>query len=73
MKKEIYKKLPASEDAPGVICRTKFGKEYRITQARFASGMENRFTLWEVLDNGYRKIAVEPSPFPLYDIVKWKE
>ncbi len=73
MKKELYKKLPVTKDALGVICRTKSGKGYHITHARFASGMANRFTLWEVLDNGYRKIDLAQSPMPLYNIVQWKE
>lgn len=64
-KKEFYKDLPISEDGYGVLCRTRSGNKYKVSQ----NTSKKEYTLWEVLDSGLRKIKTAKSPIELYDII----
>lgn len=58
---KIVKKIPASENGPGVHCTTTSGQEYFITQC-----LERmRFTLWHKVDGGFTQIATAKSPLDL--------
>lgn len=48
------KKLPESElKAPGVLIKTKSGKQFNIT----SNADRTKFTLWEITSVGYEKIS----------------
>lgn len=66
---KIVKKIPATETGHGVICRTRSGKEYRITQ----NPEKKRHTLWRVVDGGYEKLGSSDSPNNLYSLFDWEE
>lgn len=61
------KKLPPSENGPGVLCTTTTGQQYQISQ----NIEKMRFTLWRVVNGGYVKMATANSPFDLEDLVPW--
>lgn len=64
----ITRKMPASENGPGVRCTTKTGDEYIISQCF----IPRRFTLWQVVSGGYRKIATADTPTELYEKISWE-
>lgn len=68
--KEIIKKIPSSEDVTGVICTTTSGKIYRITQS-YANAHTVRFTLFEEVPQGFKRLGIESSPMPLYELIPW--
>lgn len=59
------KKLPLSENGPGVVCNGKY--VYIISQ----NLKKNKFTLWIQTEDGYEKITSADSPMKLYDKVEW--
>ncbi len=64
---KTVKKLPPSENGPGVLCTTTTGQKYQISQ-----NIERmRFTLWKVVDGGYVKMATANSPLDLDELVPW--
>ena len=64
---KIVKKIPASENGPGVHCTTTSGQEYFITQC-----LERmRFTLWHKVDGGFTQIATAKSPLDLEEKIPW--
>jgi len=66
---KIVKKIPSSENGPGVSCTTKNGLNYQISQ-----NLEKmKFTLWKVTENGFIKIATANSPLDLDDLIPWNE
>lgn len=66
---KIVKKIPVSENGPGVLCTTKGGKQYKISQ----NTEKMKFTLWKVMENGFVKIATANSPLDLDELVPWDE
>lgn len=64
---KIVKKLPAADCGCGVLCRTRSGKEYSISQ----NPEKHRHTLWRIVDGGYEKMASADSPYDLYPLVDW--
>lgn len=61
-------KIPTSElQAYGVLCRTKTGKQYQITQNK----VKERFTLWRIEGENAEKVAVSESVYDLYARVPW--
>lgn len=64
---KIVKKLPVADCGPGVLCITKSGKQFQITQ----NPEKRKFTLWAIIDGGYDKIAVANSPTDLYSKIDW--
>lgn len=65
----MIKKIPISENGMGVLCKTKSGKEYRISQ-----NIERRkHILWRKVDDGFEKIATAESPYDLYPMIDWDE
>lgn len=64
---KITKKIPSSECGSGVLCETRSGKRYQITQSQ----EKKKHTLWKVVDDGYEKIATGDSPYALYTLIDW--
>lgn len=64
----IVKKIPASENGPGVECKTAEGIIYIISQCY----APRRFTLWEKKTGGYEKLATASTPTELYEKIKWE-
>lgn len=66
---KTFKKLPISERGFGVRCVTRSERIFVISNCVD----KDRFTLWEELDNGYRKLTDGNTPYELYSQVPWKE
>lgn len=66
-KTTIVKKLPSTETGAGVLCKTRSGKLYEISQYP----EKQRHTLWRVVDGGYGKIVSAESPHDLYSMIDW--
>ena len=64
---KTVKKLPVSENGPGVLCTTTSGRQYQISQ----NIEKMRFTLWKIVDGSYIKMATANSPLDLEDLVPW--
>lgn len=64
---KIVKKIPASENGTGVLCKTKSGKEYQISQ----NTDKGKHTLWRKVDGGFEKVATAGSPYDLYPMIDW--
>lgn len=66
----ISRKIPISENGPGVHCTTQSGDEYIISQCL----VPRRFTLWQKVTGGWEKKAISSiSPKELYDKIPWNE
>lgn len=66
---KVVKKIPTSESGTGVLCKTKSGKLYQITQ----NPEKRKHTLWKVVDGGFEKLATGDSPYDLYPLIRWDE
>lgn len=66
---KIVKKLPVSEYGSGVLCKTRSGKQYRISQ----NPEKKKHTLWRIVDGGFEQLAVGDSPYDLYPLIDWDE
>ena len=66
---KVIHKLPASEDGYGVLCKTKSGSEYVISQ----NLDKGKFTLWSFQDGQYLKISTADSPIKLYEQINWQQ
>jgi hypothetical protein len=64
---KVVKKLPASECGTGVLCTTRSGKQYQISQ----NPEKKKHTLWRIVDGGYEKLATGNSPYDLYPLIDW--
>lgn len=69
MTEKIVKSIPASDNGAGVLCITKFGQKYQISQ----NVEKMKFTLWKVMNKGFVKIKTASSPVDLYDFVPWEQ
>ena len=66
---KIVRSIPASDNGVGVLCKTKSGQQYQISQ-----NIEKRkFTLWKVVNKGFVKVKTASSPVDLYDSVPWND
>ena len=64
---KIVKKIPSTENGPGVHCTTLSGDIYIISQC-----VEKcRFTLWHKVEGGFVQIATAKSPLDLDDMILW--
>ena len=61
--------IPASDTCACVLCITKSGQKYQISQ----NVEKMKFTLWKVVDKGFVKVRIANSPVDLYDLVPWNE
>lgn len=61
------KKIPYSENGNSVLCTTKKGNKYIVSQ----NVEKQRYTLWKISDEGYSKLLTENSPYKLYDLIDW--
>ena len=66
---KIVKNIPTSDNGAGVLCMTKSGQKYQISQ----NVEKMKFTLWKVVDKGFVKVRLANSPVDLYDLVPWDE
>lgn len=66
---KIVKSIPASDNGAGVLCTTKSGQKFQISQ----NVEKMKFTLWKVVDKGFIKVKIANSPVDLYDCVPWDE
>lgn len=66
---KTVKKIPASDNGPGVSCTTKGGNHYQISQ----NVEKMKFTLWKVVEGGFMKIATANSPLDLDEFIPWDE
>lgn len=64
---KIVKSIPASDNGAGVLCTTKSGQKFQISQ----NVDKMKFTLWKVVDKGFIKVKIANSPVDLYDFVPW--
>ena len=69
MTEKIVKSIPASDNGAGVLCITKSGQKYQISQ----NVEKMKFTLWKVMNKGFVKIKTASSPVDLYDFVSWEQ
>lgn len=66
---KIVKSIPASDNGAGVLCTTKSGQKFQISQ----NVEKMKFTLWKVVDKGFIKVKIANSPVDLYDFVPWEQ
>lgn len=66
---KIVKSIPASDNGAGVLCTTKSGQKFQISQ----NVEKMKFTLWKVVDKGFIKVKIANSPVDLYDCVPWEQ
>ena len=62
---EAIKKLPNSENGVKISVEDVNGKQFKISH----SLKTNKFTLWEVVDEGFKQIATGNSTYDLYKFV----
>lgn len=65
----VIKRFPVTERGYGVRCVTKNGRHYAITHCP----EKERFTLWNVNENGYLKVEEAKTPYQLYKSVPWSK
>lgn len=68
MAKEVVAKIPTSESGTSVLCETRSGKQYRITQ----NPKKKNHTLWLILSKGFQKISTASSPYDLYKLIDFE-
>ena len=66
---KIVKRIPASDNGPGVFCTTKSGQHYQISQ----NVEKVKFTLGKVVEGGFVKLATANSPLDFDDLIPWDE
>lgn len=59
------KKLPASENGVHISVEDINGKKFKISH----SWKINKFTLWEIVDGGFKQIATGNSTYDLYELI----
>lgn len=65
---KIVRNIPTSENGAGVLCTTKSGQKYQISQ----NVEKSKFTLWKVVENGFVKMKTASSPVDLYELIPWE-
>lgn len=66
---KIAKSIPISENGPGVLCITKSGQRYQISQ----NVEKMRFTLWKIVGGGFIKVKIANSPTELDSLIPWDQ
>ena len=66
---KIVKSIPASDNGAGVLCTTKSGQKFQISQ----NVEKMKFTLWKVVDKGFIKVKIANSSVDFYDFIPWDE
>lgn len=69
---KIVKTIPASETGSRTICFTKpndSGDKYLITN----NPIEERFTLWKCIDDGFERIKTSDNPLDFDKIIPWNQ
>ena len=61
--------IPAEENGPPVVCKTKSGMEYVISLRR----PQNIFTLWRHDEKGYLKIESSKDNKKLNAMIPWEK
>lgn len=67
-KTKIVKNIPSSETGHGVLCTTKSGDKYTISQ----NPVKTQFTLWKHIEEGFEKIATSNNPLDFNEIMYGK-
>lgn len=62
---ETIKKLPTSENGVKISVEDVNGKKFKISH----SLKTRKFTLWEIVDEGFKQIATGSSTYDLYKFV----
>ena len=62
---KIVKDIPSSETGRGVLCQTKYGDNYVISQ----NPSKMQFTLWKCIADGYEKITTSNNPLNFYKLI----
>lgn len=65
---KIVRNIPTSENGAGVLCTTKSGQKYQISQ----NVEKSKFTLWKVVEKGFAKMKTASSPVDLYELIPWE-
>lgn len=65
---KIVRNIPTSENGAGVLCTTKSGQKYQISQ----NVEKSKFTLWKVVEKGFVKMKTASSPVDLYESIPWE-
>lgn len=66
---KVVRSIPTSDTGAGVLCITKSGQKYQISQ----NVEKMKFTLWKIVDKGFVKVRIANSPVDLYGLVPWDE
>ena len=61
----VVKSIPSSESGHQTECITKSGKVYIISN----NPLKSKYTLWEVLENGYRRLCSSENPLEFDSII----
>lgn len=64
-KTKTVKSIPSSETGHGVLCTTKSGDKYTISQ----NHSKMQFTLWKHIEDGFEKIATANNPLDFDEII----
>lgn len=65
---KIVRNIPTFENGAGVLCITKSGQKYQISQ----NVEKSKFTLWKVVEKGFVKMKTASSPVDLYELIPWE-
>lgn len=68
---KIVKAIPNSETGSKTTCFTKpnsLGDKYLITE----NPLEERFTLWKCVEEGFEKIKTSNNPLKLNDVIPYE-
>lgn len=58
---KVVRSIPTSDTGAGVLCITKSGQKYQISQ----NVEKMKFTLWKIVDKGFVKVRIANSPVDL--------
>lgn len=61
----VVKKLPTSENGVYISVEDINGKQFKISHSLKTS----KFTLWEIVDGGFKQIATGNSTYELYELI----
>lgn len=62
---DIVKKFPSSENGVSISVKDVVNKEFKISH-NLKTG---KFTLWEIVNEGFKQIAIGNSPYELYEFI----
>ena len=67
-KTKIVKSIPSSETGHGVLCTTKSGDKYIISQ----NPLKAQFTLWKCIEDEFEKMSTSDNPLDFNKIIYGK-